>query len=286
MSSSRSSRRRRIAASRANGSKSRGPVTPEGKARSAANAPIRHGLASTTNSQAPDAICYSNEDRAQFQALYAALAVEHAPVDTTEHLIVYEMAVARWRLHRTWLLEAATVDNQMDRMAGPIAETYASIDETTRAALAIRELADESSSLQLLSRYETRLSRQFDRCLARLFDLRAKRAKQSRIEEFPSEPSPEIEHQKNHDARTTTTTAAATAVANDDDDQQLPPDPPNGGDGAMAVPQHPPRRPGPGHETRITPPEQAPAMADLCSQVRRHALSPSAGDPPPLPGAA
>jgi hypothetical protein len=150
-----SSRRRRIAANRANAQKSQGPVTPEGKARSAANAPVRHAL------------------------LHEALTLEHAPVTTTEHLTVHEMAIVRWRLQRAWAMEAALVDNQMDSMAPKLEESHQSTDEAMRAALAFRELTEQSPSLPILLRYEARLTRQFDRCLARLSNLRAQREKVS-----------------------------------------------------------------------------------------------------------
>jgi hypothetical protein len=56
----------RAAASHKNGAKSRGPRTPDGKARSAQNA-LRHGLRAQKYLVLPD------EDGAQFAALQAAL---------------------------------------------------------------------------------------------------------------------------------------------------------------------------------------------------------------------
>jgi hypothetical protein len=62
----------RAAASRKNGAKSRGPKTPEGKARSAQNA-LKHGLRAQKYVVLPD------EDAAAFEALEAALMEELAP---------------------------------------------------------------------------------------------------------------------------------------------------------------------------------------------------------------
>ena len=120
---------RRRAASRANGKKSHGPVTPEGKARSAANA-TRHGLAAP--GRLADSVCLSNETPAHYVQLHEALIAEYTPATTTEHLLVEEMAVARWRLQRAWTMENALLDNQMDRMMGDLDKDYETMDETTR----------------------------------------------------------------------------------------------------------------------------------------------------------
>jgi hypothetical protein len=180
---------RRRAASRANGKKSKGPVTPEGKARSAANS-TRHGLASPEH--AVHGMCLTNENPAEFTRLYDALVAEHLPATTTEHLIVHDMAVARWRITRARVMDTALLDNQMDQMDEKIARTYESIDHATRLTLAFRELSETSPSLDLLHRYETRLNRQFDRALKQLNALRA-----NRKEEIPDDPSPRNEHQEN-----------------------------------------------------------------------------------------
>ena len=113
---------RRHAASRANGKKSQGPVTPEGKARSAAGAPTRLGGRS---------VFLKHENRDGFLLLHDTLVTKHAPVTFTEHLTVHEMAVVRWRLQRAWLMETALVANQMDHMMGEIDKTY---ESTCRAS--------------------------------------------------------------------------------------------------------------------------------------------------------
>ena len=104
---------RRISSSRANGKRSQGPVTPEGKTRSSANA-CRHGLATSAElGRLAESVCLTNESPAQYIQLHDALIAEHLPSTTTQLLIVEEMAVARWRLRRAWVMETALVDNQM-----------------------------------------------------------------------------------------------------------------------------------------------------------------------------
>jgi hypothetical protein len=183
-----SSSQRRLAASRANGKKSHGPVTPEGKARSAANAVTRHGLAAIQRTA--QSVCLGNESREEFAALLLALIAEHAPATTTGHLIVEEMAVARWRIQRAWVIEGAMMDAQMDKSAEEFEKKYEVADEGIRTAHAFADLTTESPSLAVLLRYESRLSRQFDRCVKRLAALRAAPAQI----ELPAEPNPKNEH--------------------------------------------------------------------------------------------
>jgi hypothetical protein len=190
------STRRQRRAARANGKKSKGPVTPEGKARSAANA-TRHGLAaggSLTNS-----VCLTIENRDKFVELHEEFIAEHAPATHTERILVEEMAVTRWRQQRAWLLETYLLENQMDQQTGELDQQYESMSNPVRLALAFRGLAEDSPSLPLVQRYEARLSRQFERCLKRLEAMRGKPTltskETSELLNGPSEPNPISEHQ-------------------------------------------------------------------------------------------
>jgi hypothetical protein len=88
----------RAEASRRNGAKSRGPKSPEGKARSSRNA-LKHGLRAERYVLLPD------EDRAEFRALEAALEGELAPAGTLQGILVGRIARAIWRLERAEQLE-------------------------------------------------------------------------------------------------------------------------------------------------------------------------------------
>ena len=263
-----SSSARRLAANRANAKKSRGPVTPEGKARSAANAPVRHGLSSTlSTSDGPPppfpgaSICLRNESPAAFALHHESLVREHAPVTYTEHLTVQEMAVVRWRQQRAWAMEAALVDNRMDLMGRQLEETYVSTDEALRGALAFQELADRSPSLPILLRYEARLTRQFDRCLLRLSNLRAQREKVG----LQAETNPINEHSTN----------AA------DDASQLR----HAGHSPVAAP--PPAAAAPVQpRPTISPAPSSSQMDDLSGLTRPQDPGVASGNPSPLPRAA
>ena len=72
------------------------------------------------------------------------------------------------------------------------------MNEATRLTLAFKNLAENSPSLSLLQRYESRLSRQIQRCQKQLADLRAAMAVDpTNTEELlngPIEPNPTNEH--------------------------------------------------------------------------------------------
>jgi hypothetical protein len=89
----------RAEASRRNGAKSRGPKTPEGKARSAQNA-LKHGL------RAQKHIVLQGEDAAEFNALESALIEELAPVGALQSVLAQRVVAASWRLARAERLEA------------------------------------------------------------------------------------------------------------------------------------------------------------------------------------
>lgn len=188
------STRRQRRAARANGKKSQGPVTPEGKARSAANA-TRHGLAAPGH--LANSVSFTIEDREAFIKLHEGFIAEYLPTTHTEHLLVEEMAVARWRMQRAWIMDTHLLENQMDQQTEAIHQEYEAMNDVTRLTLAFRGLAEKSPSLPLLHRYETSLSRQFERCQKRLDVRRGKSSRTSQetreLSNGPSEPNPNNE---------------------------------------------------------------------------------------------
>ena len=171
-----------IAASRANGAKSRGPVTaagkrasaansanstgpvtPEGKARSSMNA-TRHGLLS-------DSMVLEGESDARFCALLNTLENELQPEPGIESIQTEIMAVAHWRRMRLWSFEKALyLQETLKRQTG---NGENGIDDDTEdretpithLAHSFRSLADQSHALELLNRYETRYGREYLRAL-------------------------------------------------------------------------------------------------------------------------
>ena len=191
-----------IAAARANGAKSRGPVTaagkrtsaansanstgpvtPEGKARSSQNA-TRHGLLA-------DSMVLHGESDARFCALLNTLESELQPEPGIESIQTEVMAVAHWRRMRLWSLEKAlylqeTLKRQ-DAQAGNGVGNGGAVNQNalnhdvvnhdvvndaddgetpiTHLAHSFRSLADQSRALDLLNRYETRYGREYLRAL-------------------------------------------------------------------------------------------------------------------------
>src|SRR5262245_9407322 len=93
----------RAAVNRANAQHSTGPKTPEGRANSSRNS-FKHGLYSKQ-------LVLSTEDAAALDALKADLRAEHQPANTSEEILVNEMAEQCWRLRRARALEVTALEN-------------------------------------------------------------------------------------------------------------------------------------------------------------------------------
>jgi hypothetical protein len=137
-----------------NGANSDGPVTPEGN---------KHSLLA-------EAIIISGEAADRLAALSAQFHAEFRPRTQTETQHVETMIMCRWRLHRIWEFESAGLNHEIDRL------TAAGEDQShrARAVQAFRNLSDQSRSLDLLSRSETKLARDFIRAYQALMELKSK----------------------------------------------------------------------------------------------------------------
>jgi hypothetical protein len=143
-----------IQASRSNGTKSHGAITPEGKLASSRNA-ITHGLLSAT-------VVLEGESQDRFCELLAVLLDEFQPQTPFEESLIENMAVARWRQVRIWGMEKAGMEYEIRRQAG-LPNADSTHDAATRASRAFRRLSDDSRSLELINRYDSRYERQYYR---------------------------------------------------------------------------------------------------------------------------
>jgi hypothetical protein len=137
-----------LEAARRNGAKSRGPATPEGKARSSRNA-LKHGLA------AADHLLLAGEDRAAYDELLANLVDEIEPGTELEAQLVRRLAAALWKQARADRLEAklfAWTDTPKVFHAGK----YLPVDAEANFDLA---------RFAAVQRYQAQLGREVSRCL-------------------------------------------------------------------------------------------------------------------------
>ena len=166
---------------RANGAKSRGPITPEGKAKSSQNA-IKHGLTATFTVLP----CESKED---FEAVVEAHRAHHQPATQLEEELVRSLAIARWRLARIAAIETNLFDNELSRAEVEIDEEFSEITGMGKLAHVFGKLADKSKSLFLLIRYENSLTRTCDRAFKHLLAVQKLR-NEPKPEPAPPSPQP------------------------------------------------------------------------------------------------
>jgi hypothetical protein len=148
--------RARAEASRKNGAKSRGPRTPEGKARAAQNA-LKHGL------RAEKYLVLPAEDAGAFAQLEAALFDELAPEGALQTGLACQITSAAWRLAR------------VDRMEAELL-TFRDRDERN-LGLAVCRDAHSAHVLPTLVRYRAAAHAEFARSLRTLKALQAEAAK-------------------------------------------------------------------------------------------------------------
>jgi hypothetical protein len=146
----------RAEASRRNGAKSRGPKTPEGKARASQNA-LRHGLRAAKHLVLPA------EDPGAFRAIEAALLEELAPEGALQILLARQIVSAAWRLVR------------VDRMEAEVL-VFRDRGECDLGIAATRD-ANTARALPTLVRYRAAAHAELLRSLRALEALRAEQAK-------------------------------------------------------------------------------------------------------------
>jgi hypothetical protein len=178
---------KRAEAARINGAKSRGPKTPEGKARSSQNA-FKHGA------YAQPVLLLANEDPAIFDSFRKGYVAKFQPADSVEASLVEEMVFAHWRMRRFWFVQDATIDIEINRQIPILEQEVDWISEPARTAKAITSLVEDSGTLDFLYRVESRCTRQFHRAMKDLLHLQALRKPPSTIFDgtnpSPSQPSP------------------------------------------------------------------------------------------------
>ena len=147
---------KRILASQANGARSKGSLTAEGKRRSSQNA-ISHGLLARH-------IVMREESPEGFEAVMNDHLTRLQPADGVELGMIEEMVASYWRLRRAWAIETRLLENQT--------ESQSSGDSLDRMTKAFSDLA-ATPSLGLMHRYQTRLHLNYQRAPYNMLLLRA-----------------------------------------------------------------------------------------------------------------
>ena len=146
---------KQIEASRANGALSRGPVTPEGKARSSKNA-TKHGNFSKL-------IVIRGESEEGFQDTLQSYIDRLQPQDEVELGLVEEIVACHWRIRRSWVVETQMTDRSIGKQSEP--------NTLQRLEAGFNDVSDTAKA-QSLHRYETRLHLMQRRALQTLQALR------------------------------------------------------------------------------------------------------------------
>jgi hypothetical protein len=148
-----------------NGALSSGPTTPTGKTRSSQNS-LKHGLYSKQ-------ILLPTESADDYRSLVASYFAHFEPITPLEAELVETLAATRWRLRRLASIETDLFTNHSLEKARHIPADVSTPD--ARLAWSFKNLADASLAFPLIIRYESTLSRTFDRCLKQLLTMQKRR---------------------------------------------------------------------------------------------------------------
>ena len=154
-----------LAANRANSEKSTGPRSAEGKKTSAQNA-RRHGVTAQTT-------VMTEEDRIKHDDFCSKMIADLSPVGSMETFLASSVAEEAWRLDYT----RAHCNNivSIGHFDGT-GELYdADHSETNTAITAAATVRDNAKTLELLSLYEQRIHRSFQKHFEQLRQLQAER---------------------------------------------------------------------------------------------------------------
>jgi hypothetical protein len=152
-------------ANRLNAQKSTGPRTEEGKKRSSQNA-RRHGITAQTTVN-------TEEDRIHHDAFCQAMMTELAPVGVMETFLASSVAEEAWRLHHSRaacnnIVAIGHFDGTGDRYETNHAEIHTAITGAT-------VIRDGAKTFELLSLYQQRIQRAFQKYFEQLRQLQAER---------------------------------------------------------------------------------------------------------------
>jgi hypothetical protein len=155
---------------RANAQLSTGPTSEAGKAISSKNA-LKTGLTGRT-------VLLPSDDRAAFEQHVNAYFDEYKPQGLRERELVQSLAETRWRLNRSFALEAAL-----------FSQVAADVEEGTPVPGHLENLLKYEKTLKNLHLQEARLHRRFDKDLAELRELQQTRKREEMLSTNAANPA-------------------------------------------------------------------------------------------------
>jgi hypothetical protein len=186
---------KRALTSAANGRRSRGPITPAGKAAVRFNA-IKHGIHARPIliTRGP-----STEDAGELTALYAQFHTEFEPVGIAEELLLERLFVTYWRMRRilhgeTTLLQSdnPTGEDDISAMLRRVLDRAIDTDQTESPTPVPTGPTLNLDKIDRVARYEGPLEKAFYRALRELLDLQTRRhLRESR--RYPPQPDDDPE---------------------------------------------------------------------------------------------
>ena len=177
-------------AARRNGAKSRGPVTPEGKAISARN--------NTTHGLAVRSTVLPWESQAAALALFATLTQQYKPATGAESDMIEMLAVHQWQQLRAFSIQQGLLKNAECKTEDAFRKEFANADRDSRTAETFRYVATTDSAFRLALRYAAEARLAFSSKLKELERTQAARDPQPDPDPDPPQPpetEPEPENQ-------------------------------------------------------------------------------------------
>jgi hypothetical protein len=160
-----------IKANQLNSQKSTGPTTPEGKKRSALNA-IRHNLTGQV-------VVVQESETEIYQNHCEEYRIDLAPKGKLEIDLTQQLADLRWSMNRITAYET----NLLSFQAVALDSNLDSDDPDTNSAMEVANSMEKNIKiLALLSVYEQRKQRAFDKTLAKLKEIQSEREARERID--------------------------------------------------------------------------------------------------------
>jgi hypothetical protein len=261
-----------VAAARRNGARSRGPATPEGKARSRLNA-LKHGM------RAERLPLLDGEDVAGADAFFARVRADIAPAGEVELGVAEAVAAAWWRAQRADRLEAALLN---------AAHVWGEHDGENSAGA---RLARDPGALRALGgivRYHAQAEGEARRGLALLLRLR----REGLVGGGANEPDDPSTNEPDDPSTNEPGNPLATRAANANEPTELAPNEPEDPGVATAAnanePESPaPNEPGNPRSTRVPAPNEPgrPALGPAGADREEPEPAALATTPPPNPSA-